>query len=242
MPISSPALTRDAAQLVPEYEMKRDVLETPRPAATTLPLWTVCLPLPDATAFRCAATPWSGITPIRPGCRRCWHARRDEKLMTGHIQTVLRRYPMASVDVVNEALAPPGEECAPTASGLRPGWMLSGRAISTWPSMPRARPIRRSAWSITTGASNRARPRMTVSAPARLRLLDGLLKRRVPIDALGMQGHLSAFGNRSTSASCAAFLERDSQARGLSYPDHRAGCGRHRRAFRHCRARPRGGR
>ncbi|MDP1340661.1 endo-1,4-beta-xylanase, partial [Klebsiella variicola] len=32
-------------------------------------------------------------------------ARRDEKLLTDHIRTVLKRYPMASVDVVNEALA-----------------------------------------------------------------------------------------------------------------------------------------
>ena len=49
-------------------------------------------------------------------------ARRDEKLLTGHIQTVLKRYPMASVDVVNEALAPPGEEVR--ADGLRPSpWL-----------------------------------------------------------------------------------------------------------------------
>src|ERR1700741_5065991 len=55
----------------------------------------------------------------------------------------------------------PAKRCAPTVSGLRPGWMLLGPVTSTWRFMRRGRPIRKFAWSITTGALNRARPRMT---------------------------------------------------------------------------------
>jgi len=48
-----------------------------------------------------------------------------------------------------------------------------------------------------------------------LRFLDGLLKRRVPIDALGMQGHLSAFANPVDQRKLRAFLE-EIRARGLA--------------------------
>ena len=48
-----------------------------------------------------------------------------------------------------------------------------------------------------------------------LDLLDGLLARRVPIDALGLQGHLTAFSNPVDQRKLRAFLE-DVRARGLA--------------------------
>ncbi len=48
-----------------------------------------------------------------------------------------------------------------------------------------------------------------------LKLLDGLLARRVPIDALGLQGHLEAFGPRVDQRKLRDFLN-EIRARGLS--------------------------
>ena len=65
-------------------------------------------------------------------------------------------------------------------------------------------------WGFEQGAPENDRFRART-----LRLLDGLLKRRVPIDALGIQGHLSAFGNKVDQRKLAAFL-REIEARGLA--------------------------
>ena len=48
-----------------------------------------------------------------------------------------------------------------------------------------------------------------------LKLLDGLLKRRVPVQALGMQAHLSAFGAKVDQKKLRAFLG-EIRARGLT--------------------------
>jgi endo-1,4-beta-xylanase len=121
---------------------------------------------------------------------------------------------MASVDVVNEALAPPGEEVR--ADGLRPSpWLdafgpgyidLAFHAARAADAKVR---LVYNDWGFEQGAAENDRFRART-----LRLLDGLLKRRVPIDALGIQGHLSAFGNRVDQRKLAAFL-REIEARGL---------------------------
>ena len=209
-----PVLLREAAQLVPEYEMKRGALET-KPGSY------------DFTALDSlfAFAKKNGLS--MRGHTLCWYyanpawlapmlaQKRDEKLLTHHIQTVLRRYPMDSVDVVNEALAPPGT--ATRADGLRPSLWLdafgpgyidmafhAARAAD-----PRVKLVYND-WGFEQGAAENDRFRSLT-----LRLLDGMLKRRTPIDALGMQGHLSAFGNKVDQRKLRAFIQ-EIRDRGLS--------------------------
>jgi endo-1,4-beta-xylanase len=141
-------------------------------------------------------------------------ARRDEKLLTRHVEAVLKRYPMSSVDVVNEALAPPGEEIR--ADGFRPSPWLdafgAGYIDLAFHAARAAQPglqLVYNDWGFEQGAAENDRFRART-----LRLLDGLLKRGVPIDALGVQGHLAAFGNKVDQRKLAVFL-REIQARGL---------------------------
>jgi len=207
------ALTRDAAQLVPEYEMKRDVLQ-PEPGRYDFADMDRLFGFAgrNGLSVRGHTLVWYYANP--PWLPPMLAARRDEKLLTGHIQTVLKRYPMASVDVVNEALAPPGEEVR--ADGFRPSpWLdafgpgyidLAFHAARA--ADPKVRLVYND-WGFEQGAAENDRFRARS-----LRLLEGLLKRRVPIDAVGIQGHLSAFGNRVDQHKLAAFL-REIEARGL---------------------------
>jgi len=207
------ALTRDAAQLVPEYEMKRDVLQ-PEPGRYDFADMDRLFAFARnrGLSVRGHTLVWYYANP--PWLPPLLTSRRDEKLLTGHVQTVLKRYPMASVDVVNEALAPPGEEVR--ADGLRPSpWLDAfgpGYIDLAFHAARQADATVRlvyNDWGFEQGAAENDRFRART-----LRLLDGLLKRRVPIDALGIQGHLSAFGNRVDQRKLAAFL-REIEARGL---------------------------
>jgi endo-1,4-beta-xylanase len=207
------ALTRDAAQLVPEYEMKRDVLQLQPGRYDFADMDRLfAFARNRGLSVRGHTLVWYYANP--PWLPPLLTSHRDEKLLTGHVQTVLKRYPMASVDVVNEALAPPGEEVR--ADGLRPSpWLDAfgpGYIDLAFHAARQADATVRlvyNDWGFEQGAAENDRFRART-----LRLLDGLLKRRVPIDALGIQGHLSAFGNRVDQRKLAAFL-REIEARGL---------------------------
>jgi endo-1,4-beta-xylanase len=208
------ALVRDAAQLVPEYEMKRDVLQ-PEPGRYD---FSDLDRLFDFAAQR--GLSMRGHTLVWYYANPAWlppllAARRSERLLTDHVQTVMKRYPMASVDVVNEALAPPGEEAR--ADGFRPSIWLDAFGVNhidlafqaARAAAPKVQLVYND-WGSEQGAPENDRFRART-----LRLLDGLLKRRVPVDALGIQGHLSAFGNKVDQRKFAAFL-REIEARGLA--------------------------
>ena len=201
-----PVLLRDAAQLVPEYEMKRGALET-KPGTYDFAA------LDSLFAF----AKKNGLS--MRGHTLCWYyanpawlapmlaQKRDEKLLTQHIQTILRRYPMDSVDVVNEALAPPGTGAS--ADGLRPSLWLDAfgpgyidMAFHAARAADAKVKLVYNDWGFEQGAAENDRFRATT-----LRLLDGMLKRRTPIDALGMQGHLSAFGNKVDQRKLRAFIQ-----------------------------------
>jgi endo-1,4-beta-xylanase len=202
----APILAREAAQLVPEYEMKRRALETKPGVYDFADLDALfAFAARNHMTMRGHTLCWYYANP--PWLAPMLAAKRDEKLLTDHIRTVLRRYPMDSVDVVNEALAPPGT--ATRADGLRPSIWLdafgpgyidmafhAARAAD-----PRVKLVYND-WGFEQGAAGNDRFRA-----ATLRLLDGMLKRRVPIDALGMQGHLSAFGNKVDQRKLRAFLQ-----------------------------------
>jgi endo-1,4-beta-xylanase len=209
-----PLLQRETAQLVPEYEMKRKALET-KPGVY------------DFTALDSLFAFAARSRLSMRGHTLVWHhdnpawlapmlaARRDEKFLTGHIRTVMRRYPMTSVDVVNEALAPPGT--AAQRDGLRASpWLDAFGPDYVDLAFHAARAaddkvqLVYNDWGCEQGGVENDRFRATS-----LRFLDGLLKRRVPVDALGMQGHLSAFGNRVDQKKLHVFLD-EIRARGLA--------------------------
>jgi endo-1,4-beta-xylanase len=209
----APLLAREAAQLVPEYEMKRIALETAPGIYDFAALDSLfAFAARGGLSMRGHTLVWYYANP--PWLKAMLAARRDEKLLTGHIEKILRRYPMDSVDVVNEALAPPGTAQRP--DGLRPSlWLdafgpgyidLSFHAARA--AAPKVKLVYND-WGFEQGAAENDRFRATT-----LRFLDGLLKRRVPVDALGIQGHLAAFGNHVDQGKLRAFLE-EIRARGL---------------------------
>jgi endo-1,4-beta-xylanase len=210
----TPRLVSDAAQLVPEYEMKRRALETAPGVYDFAALDSLfAFAARNNMSMRGHTLVWYYANPawLAPMLA----AKRDEKLLTGHIETVLRRYKMASVDVVNEALQPPGREQQP--GGLRPSLWLDafgpGYIDLAFHAARAADPLVKlvyNEWGFEQGAAENDRFRATT-----LKFLDGLLKRGVPLDALGMQGHLAAFGNRVDQRKLRDFLE-EIRARGLA--------------------------
>jgi endo-1,4-beta-xylanase len=206
------ALLRDAAQLVPEYEMKRHVVQPQAGRYDFAALDRLfAFARNNGLSMRGHTLVWYYANP--PWIQAGLAARRDPRLMTDYIEAILRRYPMASVDVVNEALVPPGR---PGTGGLRPSIWLdafgpgyidmafhAARAAD-----PRVKLVYND-WGFEQGGADNDRFRA-----ATLKLLDGLLARRVPIDALGVQGHLSAFSNPVNQRKLRDFLA-EVRARGL---------------------------
>jgi endo-1,4-beta-xylanase len=208
------AVVRDAAELVPEYEMKRDVLQ-PEPGRYDFSDLDrlFAFAARNGLSMRGHTLVWYYANP--PWLAPMLAARRSERLLTDHVQTVMKRYPITSVDVVNEALAPPGEEIR--ADGFRPSIWLDAFGPShidlAFHAARAAAPnvqLVYNDWGFEQGAAENDRFRKRT-----LTLLDGLLKRRVPIDALGVQGHLSAFGNKVDQRKLGAFL-REIEDRGLA--------------------------
>ena len=200
-----------AVQLVPEYEMKRDVLE-PRPGGYDFSGMDALAAFAARSGMTLRGHPLVWYTANPPWLAPALEARRDERLMTDFIRTVLTRYPLASVDVVNEALLPPdsatgGWRPSPWLKAFGPRYLdiafHAARAAS-----PRTKLVYNDFGCEQGGPGNDRFRAQT------LRLLDGLLKRGVPIDALGLQGHLTAFGNRVDQRKLRAFVN-EIQARKL---------------------------
>jgi len=195
----APTLLRDAAQLVPEYEMKRDVLE-PRPGRYDFSALDRLSGFARRNGLSFRGTPlvWWHSNP--PWLAPALQARRDDRLMTGPIAALLKRYSMASVDVVNEAVAEDG-------NGLRPSVWLDafgpGYIEMAFHAARQAAPGTRLVYNdygCEWGSGDRIRA-------AHLKLLDGLLKRNAPVDALGLQGHLWAFRDRTDQRKLRDFLQ-----------------------------------
>jgi endo-1,4-beta-xylanase len=199
-------LGREAAILVPEYEMKRDVIE----------------PQPDAYNF-------SGADALSAFAQRSelamrghplvWHKRnpgwleeqvlitRKESLLTAYIDRLVSRYRgrMQSWDVVNEAIAPADGR----ADNLRNSFWLQAfgpsyidLAFSAARLADPATLLVYNDWGCEAGAVDNDRFRA-----ATLDFLEGALSRGVPIDALGLQGHLSAFGMQVEQRKLQDFLD-----------------------------------
>ncbi len=206
-------LPREAAIMVPEYEMKRDLVE-PRPGVYDVSACDALMDFAQAHGMRMRGHPlvwhWANPAWLEAAVR----TRRDPRLITDYVSRLVGRYRgrMQSYDVVNEALVPPDQG----ASGWRPCFWLEAFGPSYL--------------DLAFHAAQEADPNALLAyndfgcedgAPANdrfrahtLELLDGLLKRNVPVQALGLQGHLSAFGPKVDQRKLRAFLA-EVEARGL---------------------------
>lgn len=203
----TPILLREAAQLVPEYEMKRDALE-PRRGQYDFAALDALFDFAARNGLSMRGHPlvWYASNP--PWLAPALQARRDERLLVGHIQTVLQRYTMTSVDVVNEAIQPDG-------NGLRPSpWLDAFGPAYIDMSFRAARAANPATKLIYNDYGCEQGPNDRFRATT-LKLLDGLLARRVPIDGLGLQAHLSAFGAKVDQRKLRDFLQ-EIRDRGLS--------------------------
>jgi len=206
-----PVLRQQVRQLVPEYEMKRQFLEPQRGRYDFSALDRLfAFAAASRMSMRGHPLVWYASNPGWLGPALA--ARRDEKLLTGHIQAVLGRYRgrMASVDVVNEAIAPDGRGLRPSPwlSAFGPGYLDT--AFHAARAADPAVKLVYNDWGCEQGGPDNDRFRA-----ATLKLLDGLLARRVPMDALGLQGHLNAFKNRVDQRKLRDFLG-EVRARGLA--------------------------
>jgi endo-1,4-beta-xylanase len=197
-----PLLARQAAMLVPEYEMKRHVVE-PQPGVYDFSGLDTLMAFARAhgMAFRGHPLVWYNANP--PWLEEAVLASRDERLMTDYVTRLAGRYrgQMHSLDVVNEALAQDG-------SGLRPNFWLKAFGPSYIDTaFHAARAADPQALLVYNDygceAGDAAGDRMRASC---LKLLDGMLARGVPVQAVGLQGHLSAFGPKVDQAKLRAFL------------------------------------
>jgi endo-1,4-beta-xylanase len=200
-----PLLAREAAILVPEYEMKRDVLEPSRDSYD----FSGCDALMDfaqkrGLMMRGHPLVWHESNP--PWLEAAVRQTRDVRLLTDHVTRIMRRYRgrMHSYDVVNEALVPPDEG----AAGLRPSFWLEVFGPEYLDMAFRAA---RQADPETLLLYNdfgceAGRPANDRFRKNTLNLLDGLLKRGAPVQGLGIQGHLTAFGPKTDQRKLRDFL------------------------------------
>jgi endo-1,4-beta-xylanase len=198
-------LAREAGMLVPEYEMKRGVIEPSR-GRYDFSGCDALVAFADANAMRVRGHPL------------VWHKRnpdwleeavldwRDSGLLTGYIASVVGHFRgrIRSWDVVNEAIAPGDGR----KDGLRESFWLKafGPAYidDAYHAARAADPdalLVYNDWGCEAGA-----PENDLFRAATLTFLEGARARGVPIQALGLQGHLAAFGTRVDQKKLARFL------------------------------------
>lgn len=199
-------LPRDAAILVPEYEMKRDVVE-PSPGAYDFSGCDAMLDFAQKHNMRMRGHPlvWHERNP--PWLEEAVRTRRDPRLLTGYVTALARRYRgrMHSLDVVNEALVPPDQG----ATGWRPSfWLNTFGSEYLGMAFHAAREADPTTLLIYNDAGcEQDTPGHDLFRRHVLELLDGLLKRGVPLQGMGLQGHLAAFGPKVNQQKLRAFLD-----------------------------------
>jgi endo-1,4-beta-xylanase len=196
------ALARDAAILVPEYEMKRTYIER-QPGAYDFSVTDNLMRFARAHGMAMRGHPlvWYYANP--PWLEQKVLSSPNEKPLTDYVAALAHHYRgrMQSWDVVNEALAPDG-------SGWRDCFWLRryGPAYldlafhAAHAADPRALLVYND-FGCEQGTPVNDRFRAQT-----LKLLDGLLKRKVPVGALGLQAHLSAFGAKVDQKKLGDFL------------------------------------
>lgn len=189
------AFLQDAALIVPEYEMKRSAMEKTRGQIDFGPCdELLAFARANNMAMRGHTLLWHRANP--DWLEEAVLTTRDETLITDYVTKVTTHYrgKLTSLDVVNEVIAPPDAR----KDGLRNSFWLKAFGPSyidmAYHAARAAAPdmmLVYNDWGCEQGAPENDRFRA-----ATLNFLEGALARGVPIDAYGMQGHLSAFGTQ----------------------------------------------
>jgi endo-1,4-beta-xylanase len=199
------ALVRESSILVAEYEMKRDALEPSRghydfAAADALSRFAH----DHRMAFRGHTLVWHASNPKWLDASA--FSAKDERLLTTYIAAIAGHFRgrVQSWDVVNEVLLPKdgradAMRASPWLSAFGPAYVdLAFHAARA--ADPDALLVYND-WGCEAGAAeNDAFRRAT------LKFLEGLRARNVPVGALGLQGHLAAFGTPVDQKKLGAFL------------------------------------
>lgn len=187
-----PVLTRDFDLLVPEYEAQWKIIDS-RPGSGRYDNVGRILDFAEANdmAVRGHAPYWHGLQPDWLNATLASSPERAERLLSDRIAGIAGRYRgrVRSWDVLNEVIEPDdgrsdGLRRTAFLTAMGPGYIdLAFRAARA--ADPAARLVLneyRTEWAWPQGRKRR---------DALLRLLEGLLSRGVPVDAVGVQGHLA---------------------------------------------------
>jgi endo-1,4-beta-xylanase len=200
------AFARECAILVPEYELKRDLTEPEQghydfSASDEL----LAFSGEHGLLFRGHPLVWYASNP--PWLEAAVAIAKDESLFSEYIGGAVAHYRghTHSWDVVNEAIEPKDGR----ADGLRESFWLRKFGLSY---IDRAFRTAHDADPDALLVYNdygleEDGPAYDERRKATLNLLEGLAARGVPVGALGLQGHLSAFGHTIDQRRLAAFLD-----------------------------------
>jgi endo-1,4-beta-xylanase len=207
------AYQRDCAILVPEYELKREVTE-PTPQAFDFSAGEQLASYAHDHGMLLRGHPlvWFAANP--PWLDEAILGARDEGIFRDYIRAVATHFAgrLHSWDVVNEAI----EIADGRADGLRKtNWLKRFGPSYIDHAFAAAREADPSALLVYNdyGLESDA-PDHDARRAATLKLLEGLIARGVPVGALGLQGHITAFGPKIDQAKLARFLD-DVRATGL---------------------------
>ena len=205
------AVARECDMVVEEYELKRGTTE-PKPGQYDFSGADQIIAFAQQHGMRARghALVWYAAQPpwLEPALRTADHAER-QTLMTSYIDTAMRRYAgkIDEWDVVNEAIEPNDGR----ADGMRAKsmWMdaLGEEYIDIAFHHAREvdpRPLR----FLTDVGLEQDSPRCERRRTAMLKLLDRLMARKVPVDAIGIQGHLKPYKEGFNQTVFARFLEQ----------------------------------
>ncbi|HLY04390.1 MAG TPA: endo-1,4-beta-xylanase [Rhizomicrobium sp.] len=201
------ALAGEAAILVPEYEMKRNVVERVR-GTFDLSACDRILAFAHAHGMKLRGHPlvWHRRNP--DWLEEAVRASRDDSLIVSYIDNVVRHFrgDVHSWDVVNEAIAPTDGR----SDFLRRTFWLDAfgpayidLAFHAAKSADPDALLVYNDWGCELGG-----PANDTFRAATLGFLEGALARGVPIEGLGLQGHLRAFGTPVDAAKLGGFLAK----------------------------------
>lgn len=210
-PSFAAAVARECDILVEEYELKRGTTE-PKPGHYDFSGadQIVAFAQQHGMRVRGHALVWYAAQPpwLEPALQLADRTGRA-KLMTSYIDAAMPRYAgkIGEWDVVNEAIEPNDGR----ADGLRAKnmWMqaLGEEYIDIAFHHARATDPRATLF-LTDFGIEQASPRCERRRTAMLNLLDRLMARNVPIDAIGIQGHLTPYKEKFDQDVFARFLDQ----------------------------------
>ncbi|UZW55976.1 endo-1,4-beta-xylanase [Sphingobium sp. JS3065] len=203
------AVARECDMVVQEYELKRGTTE-PKPGKYDFSGadQIIAFAQKHGMGARGHALVWYAAQPkwLEPALKIADKAGR-EKLMTSYIDVAMPRYAgrIGEWDVVNEAVEPKEGR----ADGMRANsmWMqaLGEDYIDIAFHHARATDPKATLFLTDFGLEHDS-PRCERRRTAMLKLLDRLMARKVPVDAVGIQGHLKPYNERFDQALFARFL------------------------------------